>query len=161
MAQKSLKIAGVRTIFNIGSPIVVFDVQGHPSIVRNPRQALVDLQNGARALDIPLDALSNGVENMNPYYKGELQKALLRCKGATIEGNFTVVKAGDKYYPADNHPVFTDAKHPQYGNIKQGESLIAEKDGVWVDGFCTIAETEQDLAREADANAWARVRGAM
>lgn len=169
MSTKALKITNVRPVFNGKNattgkpvnPIVIFDVQGHPSIVRNPRQALIDLQNSGRALSLNVDDFSNGIERVNPFVRGIFQKALLRCKGAIIEGDFTVTKAGDKYYPQDNHPVFTDKNHPQFGTIKTGEPLIAEKDGVWVNGFCTIPETNDELDREANAEAYANARVSM
>ena len=159
--KKSLKIVGVRTIFNIDRPIVVFDVANHPAIVRNPKQALVDMQNSGRCLGISSDALSRGIEGMNAHAKGLFTKALLRTRGANIEGDFTVVKAGDKYVPNDNHPIFTDKSYPGFGTLKSGETLTADKDGVWVDGFCTIPETDAELNREADADAYANVRVAM
>ena len=48
--RKSLVIQAVRPIFNIERPVVVFEVLGHEAIVRNPKQALIDLQNSGRAL---------------------------------------------------------------------------------------------------------------
>lgn len=50
--RKSGVISNVRTIFNIAKPIVVFELHGQEAIVRNPKQALIDLQNSGRALDI-------------------------------------------------------------------------------------------------------------
>jgi len=159
--MKTLRITGVRTIFNIARPIVVFEVAGHPAIVRNPKQALIDMQNGGLCLDINAADFANGIEGVNPYTKAKFQKALLRRKGGLIEGEFTVVKAGDKYIPNDSHPIFTDKNYAGFGTLKAGESLIADKDGVWVDGFCTISETDAELEREANAEAYANARVSM
>lgn len=159
--KKSLLITGVRLILNIEKPIVVFEVANHEPIVRNPKQALTDLQNSGRGLEIDTRLFANGIENVNPYAKAQFQKALLRTRGAIIEGDFSVVKAGEKYFPNDTHPVFTDKNHPQFGTIQKGEGLIADKGGVYVEGFCTIAETDTELDREANANAYAQARVAM
>lgn len=159
--KKSLQITGVRTILTIAKPIVVFEVANHESIIRKPRQALNDLQNSGRALEIDAKLFANGIEHVNPFVKAIFTKALLRTKGAILEGDVTPIKAGEKYYPNDNHPVFTDKNHPDFGKIEKGEFLIADKGTVYVEGFLTIAETEAELDREANANAYAMARVSM
>ena len=145
--RKSLAITGVRTIFQIDKPIVVFEVAGHEAIVRNPKQALIDLQNSGRALEINTREFDGGVENLSGVTKTVFTQALLDCIGATITGEISLTKAGEKYTPNETHPVFTDKNHPFFNKIKLGETLIAEKDSVWVEGFLSIPLTESEKMR--------------
>lgn len=145
--KKSFQIVAVRPILNIDKPIVVFELAGADSLVRNPKQALVDLQNSGRALNINPKAFANGIENANATDIANFTTALLDCQGAVVSGDMTFTKAGDSYVIRAGHPVLTDNTHPSFGKVKEGDSLKAEKDGVWVDGFLSIPLTEQEKMR--------------
>ena len=142
--KTALQIVGVRTIFSIDKPIVVFDVVGHDSIVRNPRQAITDLQNSGRALDIDVKEFSRGIENVSQGTREKFIKALMYCNGKTLTGDIKTVKAGDEYVVTGNHPALVDPTHEAFGKVKEGGSLKATKDGVWVEGFLTIPLTQND-----------------
>ena len=146
--NKSLRITGVKTIFNIERPIVVFEVQGHEPIVRNPKQALIDLQNSGRALELNVADFAGDLKYVNPALKGILTKALLRCTNATLSGDIKAFKAGDKYEITKGHPALVDKNHPMFNKVKEGDTLSAEKDGVWVEGFLSIPETQDEMLRE-------------
>ena len=145
--KKSFQIANVRPIFNIDKPIVVFELVGGDAIVRNPKQAITDLQNSGRALDINPKAFVGGIEGLDANTKAKFISALFDCNGAVVTGDVTNTKAGDKYVIRAGHPALTDATHASYGKVKEGDSLVAEKDGVWVDGFLSIPLTEQEKMR--------------
>lgn len=145
--KKSFQIANVRPIFNIDKPIVVLELVGGEAIVRNPKQALTDLQNSGRALDINAKAFAGGIEGVDAITKAKFISALFDCNGTVVTGDITNTKAGDKYIIRAGHPALTDASHASYGKVKEGDSLVAEKDGVWVDGFLSIPLTEQEKMR--------------
>ncbi len=145
--KKSFLITNVRPILNIDKPIVIFEVAGGDAVVRNPKQALTDLQNSGRALTINPKAFANGVEGANIADKSAFITALFDCQNATLTGDITAVKAGDKYVVSAGHPALTDTNHAFYGKVKEGGTLVAEKDGVWVEGFLSIPLTEQEKMR--------------
>lgn len=145
--KKSFQIANVRPIFNIDKPIVVLELVGGEAIVRNPKQALTDLQNSGRALDLNPKAFAGGIEGVDANTKAKFISALFDCQGATVTGDITQVKAGDNYVIRAGHPALTDSTHAAYGKVKEGDSLKAEKDGVWVDGFLSLPLTEQEKMR--------------
>ena len=74
--RKSLVIQAVRPIFNIERPVVVFEVLGHEAIVRNPKQALIDLQNSGRALDVNINEFAGGIETVSPATRALFVQAL-------------------------------------------------------------------------------------
>ena len=139
--KKSFVITAVRPILAIANPIVVFEVQGGAPIVRNPKQAVTDLQNSGLLLDVDYKVFADGIENVPQAIKAQFISALHECRGATIEGDITFTGAGEMYIPNDTHPIFTSKDYPGFGSIKKGGQLKAEKDTVWVDGFCTITLT--------------------
>lgn len=159
--RKSLKITNVRNIFTIEKPIVVFEVENHEALVRNPKQALIDLQNSGRALSISPNALDNGIEGVSQKVKAEFIEALLDTVGAEVTGEISRTKAGDKYTPNETHPIFTDKKHPKFNTIKLGDSLVAEKDSVWVEGFLSIFLTEKEKFRREASKEYAKAMMAM
>ena len=145
--KKSFQIVSVRPILNIDRPIVVFEVAGNEPIVRNPKQALTDLQNSGRALEIDATAFSGGYNAVPQMIKAQFIQALFDCAGATITGDITNIKAGDEYTVTAGHPALTDTNHPHYNKVKEGGKLKAEKDGVWVEGFLSIPLTPAELLR--------------
>lgn len=145
--KNSFVITAVRPIFNIDKPIVVFEGQGGEAIVRNPKQALTDLQNSGRALDINAKEFARGLENVNSNTRANFISALFDCDNASLSGDMTHTKAGDTYVLRAGHPALTDPSHAYFGKVKEGDSLKAEKDGTWVEGFLTIPLTEQDKMR--------------
>lgn len=159
--KKSFQIANVRPILNIDKPIVVFELTDGNAIVRNPKQALTDLQNSGRALGINPRAFANGVEGADAKAKEDFISALFDCNNAVGTGDITNTKAGDKYVVRAGHPALTDASHAQYGKVKEGESLVAEKDGVWVEGFLSIPLTEQEKMRRDVSGTFASALMAM
>lgn len=135
----SRQITGIKAIMNIAKPIVVFQLAGHPDVARNPKQALIDLQNSGRALNV------TSVTDVN------FVKALHNTVGATLSGDLRVFKAGDEYTVTEGHPALTDKNHALYGKVKLGEKLRAEGDGVYVEGFLSIPETDAEKMRGAIA----------
>lgn len=142
----SFRVTNVRIIAkNVAKPVVVFEQANKPAVLRNPKQALIDLQNSGRALGIDEAEFANGYENVSHATKAEFIEALLDTIGATITADLTYVKAGDKYAIGASHPALTDKKHPSYGKVKKaGDTLLAEKDGVWVEGFMSIPLTQEE-----------------
>ena len=57
---------------------------------------------------------------------------------------------------SEGHPALTDKSHEKFNKVKLGDKGIAEKAGVWVEGFLEIPETLQEMEVEAYANARAR-----
>lgn len=141
--QTTRQITNVKVITNIPKPVVVFELQGHPAVVRNLAQALTDLQNSGRALN---------VTNTN---SAEFKRACLDTIGTTLSGDLKVFKAGDKYTVTEGHP---DIKE---GKAKVGDTKIAEKDGVWVEGFLQIPLSLMERQMEANASAYAQFMGNM
>lgn len=159
--KKSLQITGVRTIFSIAKPIVVFEVGNHQAIVRNPKQALTDLQNSGRGLRVSANALANGVEGLNPVDREAFIEALLSCQGAVLTGDIQAYKAGDEYTVSAGHPALTNSEHPMFGKVKEGSKLKAETDGVWIEGFLSIPVTPQERLMQNSARELAVVMAQM
>lgn len=136
-------ITGVRVILNIEQPVVVFQLDGHADVVRNPRQALVDLQNSGRIADVK--------STNDPRFTEELH----RCVGAQLSGDLKPFKAGDKYTVTEGHPAI------KAGTAQLGDQLVAEKDGVWVEGFLSIPKTPAELLRQDMAREGALVMMSM
>lgn len=147
--MKTLRIIAVRTIFQTEKPVVVFETAGGKAILRAPKLALIDLQNSGRALTLPADCLNNGLANLHPAQKQVFIQALLRTKGADLTGDITDVKAGDKYAVSKGHPALTDPNHKDFGKVKkEGDELVAEKDGTWINGFLDIPFTDKEMMRQ-------------
>lgn len=159
--MKTLTITNVRTIFSIAKPIVIFDVAGHDSIVRNPKQALIDLQNSGRALDLKPTALNSGVENTPQATVKLFVEALHETIGANLTGDITAYKAGDEYLVTENSQAVNDSKHPLYGKVKVGDKAKADNDGVRVEGFLSIPQTFQERQIKANANSMTTAMLAM
>lgn len=143
--ETTKQITGVKVITGIAKPIIVFTLAGHPDVARNPKQALTDLQNSGRALDI---ASVN-----DPRFA----KALHSCVGALLSGDLRIFKAGDEYAITENHPALTDSNHPLFGKVKLGDKQRAENDGVWVEGFLSIPLTLAERQMEMNAGAYASI----
>lgn len=159
--KKSLQITGVRTIFSITKPIVVFEVGNHQAIVRNPKQALTDLQNSGRGLRVSPNALANGVEGLNPVDREAFIDALLACQGKTLTGDIQAFKAGDEYTVSAGHPALTNENHPMFGQVKEGSKLKAEADGVWIEGFLSIPVMPEERLMQESARQFATVMAQM
>lgn len=159
--MKTLKITAVRTIFATDKPVVVFQTTGG-DVVRAPKLALIDLQNSARALKLPTDCLNRGINAMHPAQREEFILALHGCVGAVLTGDITDYKAGDTYAVRAGHPALTDPKHKDFGKVKkEGDTLVAEKDGRYVDGFLSIPLTQEELFRKETSTAMATSMLAM
>lgn len=151
--RKSLVISNVKTIFNIAKPIVVIEVLGHEAIVRNPKQALIDLQNSGRALDINVNEFANGIEYVNQGTRAKFINALFDIVGATLTGDITPVKKGDTYVANEYSSCITDKTHPLYNKVKIGDTVtITEDSSPRVEGFLSIPRTQAELMRR-DASA--------
>ena len=154
--RKSLVISNVKTIFNIAKPIVVLEVVGHEAIVRNPKQALIDLQNSGRALDINPNEFANGIEGVSQATRAKFVQALFDTVGATLTGDITPVKKGDTYVANEFSSCITDKAHPLYNKVKIGDVVtITEDSSPRVEGFLSIALTEQEKMRRDLSNAMA------
>lgn len=145
--NKTLTITNVRTIFSIAKPIVVFEVEGHDDIVRNPKQALIDMQNSGRALGINPNEFNSGVEGLSGETRADFITALLGCNGAKLTGDISALKAGDAYVITKGHPALEDPKHKHFGEVSEGGTLKAETDSIRVEGFLSIPLTEKELYR--------------
>ena len=151
--RKSLVISNVKTIFNIAKPIVVIEVLGHEAIVRNPKQALIDLQNSGRALDINVNEFANGIEYVSQGTRAKFINALFDIVGATLTGDITPVKKGDTYVANEFSSCITDKAHPLYNKVKIGDTVtITEDSSPRVEGFLSIPRTQAELMRR-DASA--------
>ncbi len=151
--NKALRITGVKVITKIERPVVVFETTGG-AVVRALKLAFIDLQNSARALRLPSDCLDRGFTAMHPAQREVFIMALHECVGATLSADITDYKAGDAYAVRAGHPALTDPKHKDYGKVKkEGDTLVAEKDGRYIDGFLSIPLTreEQMINKSADA----------
>lgn len=146
--RKSGVISNVRTIFNIAKPIVVLELHGQEAIVRNPKQALIDLQNSGRALDINANEFANGLENVSQGTKAKFITALFDVVGATLSGDITPVRKGDTYVATEFSACITDKNHALYGKVKVGDTVtILEDSSPRVEGFLSIPLLEQDKLR--------------
>lgn len=158
MSTKSFKIVAVRPILGIDKPIIVLEVQGGQAIVRNPKQALTDLQNSGLALDIDAKEFAYGIERVSQYTKAEFLEGLYDLVGDTVTGDITDVKAGDSYVVTGNHPALVDPNHPFYNKVKDGETLKAEKDGQWVTGFLSFSPSMEKRMMKSDSREYAKLR---
>lgn len=131
------RITNVKVITNIAKPVIVLELEGHPAVVRNPKQMLTDLNNSGRALN---------VFNTNDT---RFAKECYNLIGATLTGELKVFKAGDKYTVTEGHPDVAA------GTAKIGDTKFAEKDGVWVEGFLSIPQTMMERQMELNASAYA------
>lgn len=146
--RKSGVISNVRTIFNIAKPIVVFELHGQEAIVRNPKQALIDLQNSGRALDINANEFANGLESVSQGTRAKFITALFDTIGAVVSGDITPIKKGDTYVATEFSACIVDKNHALFGKVKVGETVtITEDSSPRVEGFLTIALTEQEKMR--------------
>jgi len=125
---------------NVKRAIVVLSLDGHADVVRTTDQMLIDFQNSLLIRDVR--------STEDPRFV----KALRSLKGAKLTGDLQPRKAGESYT--------IDATHPDVvaGKAKAGEKRIAEKDGVWVEGFLSIEESLQTQMVNAEAEAWAEKR---
>lgn len=160
--MKTLLITNVRTIFSITKPIVVFDVAEGESIVRNPKQALIDLQNSGRALKLRPNALANGIESLNATDRETFIESLMDCVGATLTGDITPVKKGDTYVANEYSSVITDKNHKLYGKVKLGEVVTVEEDSSpRVEGFLSIPLSTMEKQVRANAREMASLMAGM
>lgn len=145
--MKNYKIVQVKVIFgdNVKQPIVVFSTTSGIDIARTPKQALLDLQNSGRALSLDPHLFNRGIGSVSVQNLGAFKKELFKTVGAELSGDIKPFKAGDKFTYTEGHPALTDKNHPAYGTAKLGGQGIAEKDGVWVELFLNIPQTQQEL----------------
>lgn len=159
--MKTLNIVAVSIIFNIERPIVVLKTSQSIDIARTPKQALLDLQNSGRALDIDPNLFNRGIGAVGVVQLGAFKKALFGCQGATVSGEIRPFKAGDSFVYSEGHPALTDKTHEKYGKVKLGDKGVAEKDGVWVDQFLNIPQTPMERQMELNASATANLFATM
>jgi hypothetical protein len=160
--RKSFVISNVRTIFNIAKPIVVFEVVGGEAIVRNPKQALIDLQNSGRALNVNQLEFANGIEGVSQDTRAKFISALLDTVGATLSGDITPVRKGDTYEANEYSSVITDKNHALYGKVKVGDTVTVAEDGSpRVEGFLSILLTESEKMRREVSGTIAQAMLAM
>jgi hypothetical protein len=152
--MKTLNVTQVKVIFNekVEKPIVVFVTAEGIDIARTPKQALLDLQNSGRGLDLSPNTFDRGLANVSNQQIGAFKKALFGCIGAQVSGEIKPFKAGDTYEYTEGHPALTDKSHPDYGKAKLGGYGTAENDGVWVDQFLSIPQSMLERQVEANAN---------
>lgn len=129
-------ITGVRVIMGIERPVIVFKLDGFPDVVRNPKQALTDLQNSGRITTVK--------STNDPRFAEEIHA----CVGATLTGDLKAYKAGDEYTVTAGHPEIAS------GKANLGDKRLAEKEGVWVEGFLSIPLSDKEkmmnkMARES------------
>lgn len=168
--MKTLQITNVRTIFTGTSrvtgqsikPIVIFDVQDGDSIVRNPKQALLDLQNSGRALKLRPNALANGVESLNAIDRETFMECLMDCVGATLTGDITPVKKGDTYVANEYSSCITDKNHKLFNKAKIGDVITVEEDSSpRVEGFLSIPLTQAEKLNRGISREVAGLMSAM
>jgi hypothetical protein len=160
--MKTLSITNVRTIFSIAKPIVVFDVAEGESIVRNPKQALIDLQNSGRALKLRPNALANGIESLNAVDRETFIESLMDCVGATLTGDITPVRKGDTYVANEYSSCIADKNHKLYGKVKLGEVVTVEEDSSpRVEGFLSIPLTQAEKLNRGISREVAGLMSAM
>lgn len=160
--MKTLTITNVRTIFSIAKPIIVFDVAEGESIVRNPKQALIDLQNSGRALKLRPNALANGVESLNAIDRETFIECLMDCVGATLTGDITPVKKGDTYVANEYSSCITDKNHKLFNKAKIGDVITVEEDSSpRVEGFLSIPLTQAEKLNRGISREVAGLMSAM
>lgn len=147
--QTTAFIKVVKTVFNMAKPVVVFELTNGITVFRYPKQALIDMQNSGRALDIHPTALDRGLNGLNAVDRQNYITALLDCTNAQLTGDIITYKAGDEYEITAQHPSITDRTHPDFGKVKVGDKKQAEKDGNRVEGFLFIPLTEAEKMRRS------------
>ena len=147
--QTTAFIKVVKTVFNMAKPVVVFELTNGITVFRYPKQALIDMQNSGRALDIHATALDRGLDGLNAVDRQNYITALLDCTNAQLTGDIITYKAGDEYEITAQHPSITDKTHPDFGKVKVGDKKQAEKDGNRVEGFLFIPLTEAEKMRRS------------
>ncbi len=147
--QTTAFIKVVKTVFNTTKPVVVFELTNGLTVFRYPKQALIDMQNSGRALDIHPTALDRGIDGLSPADRQNYITALLDCTNAQLTGDIISYKAGDDYEITAQHPSITDKNHTDYGKVKVGDKKQAEKDGNRVEGFLFIPLTEAEKMRRS------------
>lgn len=150
--MRTLKISQVKTIFSdkVEKPIVVFVTVQGIEIARTPKQALLDLQNSGRALNLSPNLFDRGLGGVSVQDLGLFKKALFACVGAEVSGEIKPFKKGDTFIYTEGHPALTDRNHKNFG-VKLGDKGVAESDGVWVEQFLSIPETQQEALVDAIA----------
>ncbi len=145
--QTTAFITVVKTVFNHTKPVVVFELSNGTTLFRYPKQALIDLQNSGRALNLSPNCLDRGLSALNPYERNDFQTALIECANAQLTGDIITYKAGDEYEITAQHPSITDKSHADYGKTKIGDKKTADKDGNRIEGFLFIPLTEAEKLR--------------
>lgn len=140
--MKTLQITAVNAILSIARPIFVIKCADGTEIVRSPKELFRDLQNSARCLSMAHNALDNGIEGLAPHDREQFVRTAIGLAGATVIGDIRQYKAGDTYVVTGNHPALKDKNHKAYGTVKDGGTLIAEKDGTYVEGFLSMPLTQ-------------------
>ena len=147
--QKSLLITGVRVIpanAKVARPLVIFSVNEpngakHEDIVLAPSQALIGLQNSAR-VGTDVDAMSLTAI-----------RAFKACEGAVLKADITYHKAGEFYVIDETHPAITGkTPHELAGQVKVGDKVAYEKDGLRIEGFIDVPFTEMEKMFENTSN---------
>ena len=151
--QTTAFITVVKTVFNHTKPVVVFELSNGTTLFRYPKQALIDLQNSGRALNLSPNALDRGLSALSPFERNDFQTALIECANAQLTGDIISYKAGDEYEITAQHPSITDKSHTDYGKNKVGDKKKADQDGNRVEGFLFIPLTEAEkLRRDMSVN---------
>lgn len=151
--QTTAFITVVKTVFNHTKPVVVFELSNGTTLFRYPKQALIDLQNSGRALNLPANVLDRGLSALTPYEKQDFQTALIECANAQLTGDIISYKKGDEYEITAQHPSITDKSHIDFGKTKVGDKKVAENDGNRIEGFLFIPLTEAEkLRRDMSVN---------
>ena len=136
--QTTAFITVVKTVFNHTKPVVVFELSNGTTLFRYPKQALIDLQNSGRALNLSPNALDRGLSALTPFEKSDFQTALIECANAQVTGDIVTYQKGDEYEITAQHPSITDKSHVDFGKNKVGDKKIAENDGNRIEGFLFI-----------------------
>lgn len=147
--QKSLLITGVRVIpanAKVARPLVIFSVNEpngakHEDIVLAPTQAIIGLQNSAR-VGTDIDPLSLTAV-----------RAFKACEGAVLKADITYHKAGEFYVIDSTHPAITGkTPHALAGQVKIGDKIAYEQDGLRIEGFIDVPFTKQEQMLEMTSN---------
>lgn len=130
------------------SPRAIFTVdagKGEELVINRPLSLLlIDLHKAFEASNIKAKAFDNP-----KAYKAmdiaNLKQALKKFRKGTLEGDISVVKAGDPYTVTAKSQAMTNPKHPMFGKIKVGDTLPREKDGIEIKGFLELFESDREL----------------
>ncbi len=151
--QTTSFITVVKTVFNHTKPVVVFELSNGTTLFRYPKQALIDLQNSGRALNLSANALDRGLAALSPFERSDFQTALIECANAQVTGDIITYQAGDEYEITAQHPSITDKSHADYGKNKVGDKKVAKEAGNRIEGFLFIPLTEAEkLRRDMSVN---------